>query len=126
MAKFTRENAAALGKRGGTTTAERHGAAHMAKIGRVGYERTRDKHFAGSDAAMGEWLHRKGTSATDGRMREAMPWLRPITTNPGTPAEFLAARRLPDFVVFCPYKFRPNEPRYTVSAGEYAEDEIPF
>lgn len=93
MPRFTRETASAYGRAGGRATHARYGRAHMRAIGRMGYERTRDRHFAGDDQAMGAWLHRKGTSAQDGRMREAMPWLRPLAADPGSPAEFLAARR---------------------------------
>jgi hypothetical protein len=88
MPKFTSATASLYGALGGLATAERHGAAHMARIGRRGYEATRDRYFAGDDALMCQWLQRKGLHAIDARMRETMPWLSPIVADPGTMSEF--------------------------------------
>ena len=55
---FTTENAAALGRRGGQTTATRHGADHMAAIGQRGCAATLAKYDAVSIIDL-PWLARR-------------------------------------------------------------------
>jgi general stress protein YciG len=51
MPKFTRENAAAMGRKGGQATAQRHGREHMRQIGRLGFRATVKRHYGGDARA---------------------------------------------------------------------------
>ncbi len=65
MAKFTRDTAAAFGRRGGQATVTRHGRAHMAKIGKRGFEATVQKHWQGNREAFLRRLKELGLMAQD-------------------------------------------------------------
>jgi hypothetical protein len=69
MPKFTPENAAAMGRKGGKRTAERHGRAHMQRIGKLGFAATVKKHHNGDRAAYLLQLQRKGWA-----MMDPAPW----------------------------------------------------
>ncbi|MDQ2995526.1 MAG: hypothetical protein M3R61_00500 [Chloroflexota bacterium] len=63
--KFTKENAAAMGRRGGTQTAARHGRDHMSKIGVRGFWTTVNRHWDGDAKAFVNYLIGLGIAATD-------------------------------------------------------------
>ena len=65
MAKFTTDTAAQFGQRGGTTTVQRHGRAHMSKIGKAGFEATVHKHWNGNREACLRRLKELGLMAQD-------------------------------------------------------------
>lgn len=62
--KFTKENAAELGRRGGQATVAKHGNEHMQEIGRKGFVATTKRYFHGSEFShirflinMGKWCY---------------------------------------------------------------------
>jgi len=55
---FTKDNAAKHGSKGGRVTVERHGAKHMRRIGRKGFESTTERHFGGCEDAHKYFLGR--------------------------------------------------------------------
>jgi hypothetical protein len=63
MPKFTADNAAELGRRGGNTTVERLGRAHMQAIGRLGFAETVRRHWGGDRAAYTAHLRELGLLA---------------------------------------------------------------
>ncbi|HEU4325712.1 MAG TPA: hypothetical protein VFS21_21410 [Roseiflexaceae bacterium] len=65
MAKFTRENAAKMGRKGGRRTVERHGREHMSRIGVRGFWRTAERHWGGDPRPMVNYLIGVGRAATD-------------------------------------------------------------
>lgn len=65
---FTRDNAKEHGRKGGQTTAQRHGREHMKKIAKAGFRATTKKHFHGSEFThirflqeLGKWVYWKMT-----------------------------------------------------------------
>jgi hypothetical protein len=77
--RFTSAGAADYGRRGGRVTAQRHGTAHMSRIGRAGFAATVKRHWAGDSAAFVDYLVREGRAATDpapwnGRFQRRRPW----------------------------------------------------
>ena len=60
MPRFTKDTAAAMGRKGGQATAERHGRDHMARIGRQGFAATVRKHWRGDRAAYLAHLRERG------------------------------------------------------------------
>ena len=65
MPKFTKENAAFMGQKGGRATAARHGHAHMSKIGARGFWETVKRHWDGDAKAYVNYLIALGLAATD-------------------------------------------------------------
>lgn len=72
MPKFTSTTAAAYGKRGGTTTYQRHGRDHMRAIGKRGFQAYVDRHFKGDRRAALNDLIARGLAALDAHMPEPM------------------------------------------------------
>jgi hypothetical protein len=56
MMPFTRETAAAYGRRGGKATAATHGRRHMAEIGARGFNATVARHWQGDRKGYAAWL----------------------------------------------------------------------
>ena len=54
-----------LGRRGGLATVARHGRAHMATIGRLGFQATMDRHWNGDRKAAVRRLQELGLMAQD-------------------------------------------------------------
>lgn len=65
MAKWTPEQARAAGAIGGRRTYERHGPAHMQRIGVRGFWRMVERHWAGNPRAAVEYFISIGLAATD-------------------------------------------------------------
>jgi len=65
MARFTKQTAAELGRRGGRTTAERYGSDHMARIGVRGFWATVTRHWSGNARAYVNYVIGLGLAATD-------------------------------------------------------------
>ena len=65
MPKFTTANAAQMGQRGGRRTAEKHGRAHMSRIGARGFWETVKRHWDGNPRAYVNYLIALGIAATD-------------------------------------------------------------
>ena len=65
MPKFTKANAARMGQKGGRRTAEKHGRAHMSKIGGRGFWETVRRHWDGDARAYVNYLIALGIAATD-------------------------------------------------------------
>jgi hypothetical protein len=65
MPKFTSENARAMGSKGGQTTYQRHGRAHMQKIGRIGFMTTVKRHYGGDARRYVNELIGKGLQRMD-------------------------------------------------------------
>jgi general stress protein YciG len=65
MSRFTPDNAATHGRKGGQRTAERHGRAHYQRIGKLGFAATVAKHHGGNRKAYLEHLQRKALIAID-------------------------------------------------------------
>lgn len=65
MARFTKDNAAELGRRGGRTTFARHGPEHMARIGVRGFWATVTRHWGGNARAYVNYFVGLGLAATD-------------------------------------------------------------
>lgn len=65
MPRFTRENAAHFGRRGGQTTYQRYGSEHMRRIGLKGFYTTAVRHFNGSPRAFVNYFIALGLAATD-------------------------------------------------------------
>jgi hypothetical protein len=78
MMPFNRENAAAHGRKGGQTTVQRHGRAHMQRIGRAGFRATVQRHYAGDARAYLNRLIALGLAALD-PMPDNGAWTRPDT-----------------------------------------------
>jgi general stress protein YciG len=57
---FTRENAQALGRRGGETTNSRHGRDHYRQAGALGFTATVEKHWHGDRERYTAFLRDKG------------------------------------------------------------------
>jgi hypothetical protein len=69
MPRFTPENAATHGRKGGMTTVQRHGRAHMQRIGKLGFAATVAKHYGGNRTTYLHMLQRKGLA-----MMDPAPW----------------------------------------------------
>jgi hypothetical protein len=65
MPRFTPENAATHGRKGGMTTVQRHGRAHMQRIGKQGFQATVQRHYAGDARAYVNKLIERGLAALD-------------------------------------------------------------
>lgn len=65
MAKFTSDNAAAMGRRGGLATYEKHGRPHMQKIGKAGFQVVADKYHGGDRRKLMNTLIHKALMAID-------------------------------------------------------------
>lgn len=65
MPKFTAENAAEHGRKGGRATVERHGRGHMSTIGARGFWTTVRRHWGGDARAFVNYLIALGLAATD-------------------------------------------------------------
>jgi hypothetical protein len=65
MAKFTKETAAAMGRKGGQATHQKHGHKHMSKIGARGFWATVVKHWHGDARAYVNYIIALGIAATD-------------------------------------------------------------
>jgi hypothetical protein len=65
MPKFTKENAAHMGRKGGRATATKHGRAHMSRIGARGFWETVKRHWDGDARAYVNYLIALGIAATD-------------------------------------------------------------
>lgn len=67
MARFTSTTAAAMGRKGGQATLQRHGRDHMACIGRSGFAATVRTHWHGDRAAYVAHLRERGLLASADR-----------------------------------------------------------
>ena len=67
MPRFTKDSAAAMGRKGGLATFQRHGRDHMARIGANGFAATVRKHWNGDRAAYVAHLRERGLLATADR-----------------------------------------------------------
>jgi len=65
MPRFTKDTAAALGRKGGQATAEKHGREHMRKIGRKGFHAVVRKHYGGDYRLAINTLIARGLMALD-------------------------------------------------------------
>jgi hypothetical protein len=65
MARFTTENARAMGQRGGQRTYAKHGPDHMARIGARGFWTTVIRHWEGNPRAFVNYFIAVGLAATD-------------------------------------------------------------
>lgn len=65
MPKFTPDNAAQYGQRGGLRTFERHGREHMRTIGRLGLQATVERHYDGDRRRAINALIHKGLMSQD-------------------------------------------------------------
>jgi len=65
MPKFTPDNAAIYGARGGARTFERHGREHMRTIGKLGLQATVERHYNGNRRLAINTLIHKGLMASD-------------------------------------------------------------
>lgn len=65
MPRFTSENARAMGSKGGRATVERHGRAHMSRLGVRGFWTTVVRHWDGDARAYVNYLISLGLAATD-------------------------------------------------------------
>jgi general stress protein YciG len=65
MPRFTNDTAAALGRKGGQATAQRHGRDHMARIGRKGFHAMVRKHYGGDYRRAINTLIARGLMALD-------------------------------------------------------------
>ena len=65
MPRFTNENAAEFGRRGGLSTVSRYGSTHMSYIGRLGFWATVTRHWHGNARAYVNYLIAMGIAATD-------------------------------------------------------------
>lgn len=65
MPKFTPDNAADMGRKGGLKTFEKYGRDHMCKIGKLGLQATVDKHYNGDRRLAINTLIHRGLMAID-------------------------------------------------------------
>ena len=65
MPRFTKENAATYGRRGGLSTVSRHGREHMSHIGVRGFWRTVERHWNGNPRPFVNYFIALGIAATD-------------------------------------------------------------
>ena len=65
MARFTYDNARAMGQRGGQRTYAKHGPDHMARIGARGFWTTVIRHWEGNPYAFVNYFIGLGLAATD-------------------------------------------------------------
>lgn len=65
MARFTTDNAASFGRRGGLRTVERHGTEHMRRIGEKGFWVMVVRHWEANPRAFVNWFVAVGLAATD-------------------------------------------------------------
>ena len=88
---FTPQPAPVAGKKGGQMTVQRHGAQHMAAIGKKGFAATVAKHWRGERVRYLRFLQTKGLVAIDPFSTNGA-WQRPVPTPDEPYAERLRLR----------------------------------